>query len=94
VPLTPKAAEERIRRLERENARFRQEREILKKSDGHLQQPKAVRFQFVEAHREGFEVQVMCEVLDVSRSGYYTWRTRPASQREMADAVYMEQIKS
>ena len=52
-----------------------------------------MRFQFVEAHREEFEVQVMCEVLDVSRSGYYTWRTRPASQREMADAVYMEQIK-
>ena len=52
-----------------------------------------MRFQFIEAHREEFEVQVMCEVLDVSRSGYYTWRTRPASQREMADAVYMEQIK-
>jgi hypothetical protein len=52
-----------------------------------------VRFQFIEAHREEFEVQVMCEVLDVSRSGFYTWRTRPASQREMADAVYMEQIK-
>ena len=31
-PLTPKAAEERIRRLERENARLRQEREILKKA--------------------------------------------------------------
>ena len=52
-----------------------------------------MRFQFIEAHREEFEVQVMCEVLDVSRSGYYTWRTRPASQREMADEVYMEQIK-
>jgi putative transposase len=52
-----------------------------------------VRFQFIEAHREDFDVQVMCEVLDVSRSGYYTWRTRPASQREMADAVYVEHIK-
>jgi putative transposase len=52
-----------------------------------------VRFQFIEAHREEFEVQVMCNVLDVSRSGYYTWRTRPASQREMADAEYMNQIK-
>ena len=52
-----------------------------------------MRFQFIEAHREDFDVQVMCEVLDVSRSGYYTWRTRPASQREMADAVYVEQIK-
>ena len=31
-PLTPEAAEERIRQLERENARLRQEREILKKA--------------------------------------------------------------
>jgi transposase InsO family protein len=52
-----------------------------------------MRFQFIEAHREEFEVQVMCNVLDVSRSGYYTWRTRPASKREMADAEYMKQVK-
>ncbi len=52
-----------------------------------------MRFQFIEAHREEFEVQVMCNVLDVSRSGYYTWRTRPASQREMADAAYIKQIQ-
>lgn len=31
-PLTPEAAEERIRQLERENDRLRQEREILKKA--------------------------------------------------------------
>jgi putative transposase len=35
----------------------------------------------------------MCDVLDVSRSGYYTWRNRSASQREMADAEYRERIK-
>lgn len=35
----------------------------------------------------------MCQVLDVSRSGYYAWRSRPASQREMADGAYLEQIK-
>lgn len=52
-----------------------------------------MRFQFVEVHREEFEVQVMCDVLDISRSGYYAWRSRSASQREMADAEYMEQIK-
>ncbi len=52
-----------------------------------------MRFQFIEAHREEFEVQVMCNVMDVSRSGYYTRRTRPASQREMADAAYIEQIQ-
>jgi transposase len=31
-PMTPSAAEAHIRRLERENARLRQEREILKKA--------------------------------------------------------------
>jgi putative transposase len=52
-----------------------------------------VRFQFVETHRDEFEVQIMCDVLDVSRSGYYVWRTRAASQREMADAVFIKEIR-
>lgn len=52
-----------------------------------------MRFQFVEMHREEFDVQIMCDVLDVSRSGYYAWRTRRASRREMADAEYMKEIE-
>ena len=44
-------------------------------------------------HRKEFDVQIMCDVLDVSRSGYYAWRTRPASEREMADAEYTKEIK-
>jgi putative transposase len=52
-----------------------------------------VRYQFIEAHRDEFEVQVMCDVLDVSRSGYYAWRTRPASAREMADAKFVKTIR-
>lgn len=92
APATPEAAKARIRELERENARLRQEREI-QKSDGQLQQPKRVRYQFIEAHREEFEVQVMCDILDVSRSGYYAWRTRPASTREMADADLVQTIR-
>lgn len=38
-------------------------------------------------------MQIMCDVLDVSRSGYYAWRTRPASQREMADAEFIKEIE-
>ena len=52
-----------------------------------------MRYQFVETHRKQFEVHVMCEVLDISRSGYYAWRTRATSQREMADAEYIKEIR-
>ncbi len=39
-------------------------------------------FAFIEGHLAGtFPVDVACEVLDVSRSGYYAWLGRPASAR-------------
>jgi transposase InsO family protein len=36
----------------------------------------------------------MCRVLTVSRSGYYAWRIRPVSQREMANRELVEKIKA
>lgn len=43
------------------------------------------RFQFVDDHRDAFEVKRLCQVLDVKRSGYYKWRAgreaRTARQR-------------
>ncbi len=36
----------------------------------------------------------MCEVLKVSRSGYYAWRTRPASEREMANQEILREIRT
>ena len=35
----------------------------------------------------------MCEVLDVSPSGYYSWLTRPPSQRSRYDEVLVRQIR-
>lgn len=35
----------------------------------------------------------MCHVLDVSRSGYYRWRSRPASQRTLENQQLVEEIK-
>ena len=35
----------------------------------------------------------MCDVLKVSRSGYYAWRQRVPSAREMADADLLPEIK-
>jgi transposase InsO family protein len=40
-----------------------------------------VKFAFIEEHLTEFPVDVSCDVLEVSRSGYYAWLRRPASAR-------------
>ena len=53
-----------------------------------------MRFQFIEDHRDEFPVRRMCAVLEVSRSGYYAWRGRPPSEREMANRELYKKIKA
>jgi putative transposase len=52
-----------------------------------------MRFQFIEDHRDEFPVRLMCKVLEVSTSGYYAWRGRPPSKREMANRALTAKIK-
>lgn len=78
------SAEQRIRQLERENSILRQERDILKNSH-HIQQSKALKFAFIQHHAQQLEVTIMCRVLNVSRSGFYDWKQRPPSQRDVID---------
>ena len=40
-----------------------------------------MRFAFVKDNRNGFPVSVLCDVLAVSRSGYYAWLRRKPSTR-------------
>jgi transposase InsO family protein len=51
-----------------------------------------VKFRFVQENRETFRVGKMCEVLKVSRSGYYAWRKRGPSGREEEDRRLAAQI--
>jgi putative transposase len=53
-----------------------------------------MRFQFIEEHRDKFPVTRMCEVLVVSSSGYYAWRGRPLSAREMANRELVKKIEA
>jgi putative transposase len=41
----------------------------------------------------GLSVETLCEVLDVSASGYYAWRARKVSPRQQADAQLGEEIE-
>jgi transposase InsO family protein len=44
-----------------------------------------MRFQFIRRHAQQFRVNVMCNVLQVSRGGYYAWCNRRPSAREEAN---------
>lgn len=50
-------------------------------------------YPFIAANQAEFSVVRMCRLLDVSRSGFYEWLTRPTSERERADIALTEKIE-
>lgn len=52
-----------------------------------------MRYEFIAIHASEHGVKRMCQVLGVTRSGYYAWRNRPASPREQANQQLVAQIK-
>jgi putative transposase len=53
-----------------------------------------MRFKLIDAAKEDFPVQRLCQVLEVSPSGYFAWRSRPASLRQREDLVLLAHIRS
>jgi putative transposase len=51
------------------------------------------RFRFVEAEAAQFPVSLLCRVVGVTRQGYYAWKRRPPSARELADRKLCERIR-
>lgn len=52
-----------------------------------------MKFGFVDEHRKVWPVQLMCEVLGLSTSGYYAWRKRPPSPRAAANDALIQDIR-
>jgi len=47
----------------------------------------------VKTNQAKYPVATMCRLLEVSSSGYYAWRTRPASERSRTDAILKNRIR-
>jgi putative transposase len=51
-----------------------------------------VKFVFIAAQKAFFAIALLCDVLGVSRSGYYAWSRRPEPARKKADAELKTKI--
>ncbi|WP_068676848.1 DNA methyltransferase [Oceanobacillus sp. Castelsardo] len=74
-----------IQELEEENA-------ILKKSI-HLSDNKNKIYDFIHKHKDEFPIKKMCDLLKVSKSGYYSWEGRSQSDQERRKKYLTSQIK-
>jgi putative transposase len=52
-----------------------------------------MKFRFMSDHKGPFKVGRMCDILKVSRSGYYAWLRRPESQRARENKVLATKIR-
>nr|WP_186098464.1 IS3 family transposase [Burkholderia gladioli] len=81
-----------IGELEAENSRLelasaKLDIEILFKSDGVLREGGAVKYAWIDDHRDQYSITRLCQILGVSRSGYCQWRVRSPSARAQANAA-------
>lgn len=49
-------------------------------------------YEFIAAHAGAYDVKRMCQALEVTRSGYYAWLSRPMGVREQANRELAKHI--
>ncbi|MFJ3338423.1 IS3 family transposase [Streptomyces sp. NPDC086766] len=89
--------EARVRELEASERKLASEQDILRKAAKYFAGGDELvsRFQFVEDHRDAFEVKRLCQVMGLNRSSYYKWRTGAEARtaREEDDRLLGEKIR-
>jgi len=53
-----------------------------------------VKFEFIRAEKANFPIELLCSVLDVSRSGYYAWLDRGQSKRSQTNAALLTEVRA
>ena len=53
-----------------------------------------MKFAFIQEHLASFAIQAVCDVLEVSRSGYYAWVKRPQSARAKRQEELAQKVKA
>ncbi|EBD9556093.1 IS3 family transposase [Salmonella enterica] len=86
-------AQSEIRRLQKELKRVTDERDIFKKSRGVLRKAVRLRYAFIRENTCCWPVRLLCRVLNVHPSGFYSWLQQSHSQRHQADLRLAGQIK-
>ncbi len=57
--------------------------------------PSEIKSQMVEdLHTEGVTVKLLCDTVEVSKSGYYAWTKRPESERAKSNMLLTARIRS
>nr|WP_261400864.1 IS3 family transposase [Streptomyces salinarius] len=89
--------EARVAELEASERKLATERDILRKAAKYFRRDELVtsRFQFVDGHRDTYEVKRLCQVMDVNRSSYYKWLAGAEGRaaRQHQDRVLAEEIR-
>ena len=52
-----------------------------------------MRYAFIDVEKAQWPVEIQCDTLGVSRSGYYAWRGRPRAARAQQDVELLAEIK-
>ena len=52
-----------------------------------------MRYRFIDAHKKAWPVNLMCGVLNVSRSGFYHWLGRGLSRRTQSNKELDRRIR-
>ena len=52
-----------------------------------------MKYAFIRAHQQEFPITRLCQVLEVSRSGFYAWQGRPESRRTQQNRVLLSRMR-